>query len=156
MKLLTFLVLLFSMSSLADASPHCSERDKEIYGHNRDFMNTWHKCGRDTLGDGPATERCIRTSYPELTLLCSQCFGAFTACGAIHCRSACFWDSHSSRCASCGLQYCGAAWEECTGSSKDLISEQTPQLPIQQSKKTSSLSSYQHCPLFPEVGLRFS
>ncbi len=101
----------------------CDDEDHQVFYKKQSFSNKWGSCARDTWGDKQQTTNCLRISFPTLSVECGSCFGAFAACGAAHCKGACWWNSMSEGCKLCGWRHCGTALERCTEYERSELAE---------------------------------
>jgi hypothetical protein len=95
--------------------PTCDAQDLKIFQRNLAFSAEWSSCSRKVRGNATRTTNCLRTSY-DLSSDCGNCFGAFAACGADNCFSACVMSlGTSTKCEQCGWKNCGDGLEKCLG-----------------------------------------
>lgn len=72
------------------------------------------KCGKDNLGQEPATKNCIKMKT-NLSDGCVTCFDDLVQCVAKNCFNDCFADPNGQPCLDCRAAKCDPAFEKCSG-----------------------------------------
>ena len=94
----------------------CVQEDCAIWSSNpAQWMTSFEKIARSSMGVKSRAVRLFQTSYPAMTTDCVVCQADMAHCGAKHCSSKCMLDKLSEKCIQCVEEKCIPGYHACIG-----------------------------------------